>query len=133
MFRWAGAIHPRYRTPHLAILLQALWSCVLVATDTYRGLFTRVIYTEWLFFALMTAGIFRLRRRAGYSPSCRAWGYPLVPFLFVASSLVVAFTQMAASPGGSALGLLLVVAGLPVYFFWARGAAAKGGAVRADR
>jgi basic amino acid/polyamine antiporter, APA family len=50
-FGWLASIHPRFRTPYWAILLQAVWSCVLVATGTYRALFTRVVYTEWLFFA----------------------------------------------------------------------------------
>src|SRR5262249_39075297 len=125
MFRRLGAIHPRYRTPHLAIVLQAVWSSVLVATDTYRGLFTRVVYTEWLFFALMTAGLFRLRRRKDYAPLYRAWGYPPVPLLFIASSVVVAANQAAASPADSAIGLLLVAAGLPVYYLWARRSAAR--------
>jgi len=120
MFRWMGAVHPRYRTPHLAIAAQALLSGVLVATDTYSGLFTRVIYTEWLFFALMTAGLFRLRRRAGYSPACRAWGYPVAPLLFIAASVLIAANQIAANPSGSAVGLALVAAGLPVYYLWGR-------------
>ena len=47
LFRWAGAVHPVYRTPHRAIVLQAVWSSVLVVTGTYRALFTRVVYTEW--------------------------------------------------------------------------------------
>ncbi|MBI3664672.1 MAG: amino acid permease [Acidobacteria bacterium] len=130
-FRWMGAIHPRFKTPHFAILLQAIWSSVLVATGTYRDLFTRVIYTEWIFFALMTIGVFRLRRRAGYAPSTRAWGYPVLPLLFVASTFVIVFNQIAANPVGCAAGLLLVVAGLPVYYFWARKGAEKGAVTHA--
>src|SRR3972149_2414456 len=68
LFRWIGGVHPAFRTPHRAITLQALWSSVLVATGTYRALFTRVVYTEWIFFALLAAGLFVLRRRAGYAP-----------------------------------------------------------------
>jgi APA family basic amino acid/polyamine antiporter len=64
LFRWVGAVHPRFHTPHRAILLQAVWSCVLVATGTYRALFTRVIYTEWIFFGLMAVGLVLLRRRS---------------------------------------------------------------------
>jgi len=64
LFRWAGAIHPRHQTPHRAILLQAVWASVLVATGTFRTLFTLVVYTEWIFFGLMAVGLFRLRRRA---------------------------------------------------------------------
>ena len=55
---WIGAVHPRFGTPHHAIMLQAVWASVLVATGTYRALFTRVVYTEWIFFGLMAAGIF---------------------------------------------------------------------------
>jgi APA family basic amino acid/polyamine antiporter len=63
LFRWAGAVHPRFHTPHRAIVLQAIWSSVLVATGSYRVLFTRVIYTEWIFFGLMAIGLLILRRR----------------------------------------------------------------------
>ena len=60
---WAAAIHPRFRTPHRAIVLQGIWAIVLVSTGTYRALFTRVVYTEWIFFALMAVGLMRLRAR----------------------------------------------------------------------
>jgi APA family basic amino acid/polyamine antiporter len=49
LFGWAGEVHPRFRTPHRAIVLQAVWASVLVLTGTYRALFTRVVYTEWIF------------------------------------------------------------------------------------
>ena len=117
-FRWLARIHPRFHTPHRAVLIQAVWSCVLVATGTYRELFTRVIYTEWLFFALMTAGLFRLRRRAGYAPAWRLRGYPLVPALFAIAAIVVAAVSIAAQPGPAVTGLVLVVLGLPVYRLW---------------
>src|SRR5215471_15449411 len=81
-FRWLGAIHTTRRTPHRALLVQAVWSCALVATGTYRDLFTRVVYTEWLFFALMAFGLFRLRRRADYKPAWRMWGYPITAAIF---------------------------------------------------
>jgi APA family basic amino acid/polyamine antiporter len=114
--RWIGEIHPRFGTPHHAIMLQAVWACVLVATGTYRALFTRVVYTEWIFFGLMAAGVFILRRRAGYSPAYRAWGYPVLPLVFIVSTAVIVFNQLAADPVESATGLLIVLAGLPVYY-----------------
>lgn len=120
LFRWAAAVHPRFHTPHRAIVLQAIWSSVLVATGTYRDLFTRVVYTEWIFFALMTIGLMRMRRAAGYAPSYRLWGYPVVPLLFVAASTMVVYNQIAADPVNGAAGLLLVATGIPVYMLWAR-------------
>ncbi len=87
IFRWMGDIHPRFRTPHRAIVLQAIWASVLVWSGTYRQLFTRVIFTEWIFFAMMAGGIFLLRRRPGYAPAYRVWGYPWVPAIFVVASV----------------------------------------------
>jgi APA family basic amino acid/polyamine antiporter len=116
LFRWIGAVHPRFRTPHRAIVMQAIWSSVLVATGTYRSLFTRVVYTEWIFFAAMAAGIFALRRRADYAPRYRTSA--VVPILFIAASLVIVVNQIAAEPVDSAIGLLIVIAGLPIYFLW---------------
>lgn len=115
--RWAGAVHPRFGTPHHAIALQAVWASVLVITGTYRELFTRVIYTEWIFFGLMTAGIFVLRRRPGYAPKYRAWGYPWLPVLFIASTVLIVGNQLIADPVESATGLLIVLAGLPIYLW----------------
>jgi APA family basic amino acid/polyamine antiporter len=119
-FRWLAAVHPARHTPHRAILLQAIWSCVLVATGTYRELFTRVIYTEWLFFALMGVGLFRMRRRSGYRPVYGMWGYPATTLVFIAAALLVAGIQIAADPLKAATGLAIVVLGLPVYHFWLR-------------
>jgi APA family basic amino acid/polyamine antiporter len=120
LFRWIGKLHPRFQTPHIAIILQAVWASVLVATGSYRSLFTRVVYTEWIFFALMAAGLFILRRRSDYAPSYRTWGYPLVPIVFIVASAVIVGNQIAAEPIESVTGLLLVMAGLPVYYFWSK-------------
>jgi APA family basic amino acid/polyamine antiporter len=119
-FEWLAAIHPRRQTPYLAIAAQALWSCVLVATNTYRQLFTRVVYTEWIFFALLAAGLFLLRRKAGYRPPFRVPGYPLAPLLFVAGAAGIVFNQVQANPSDSVFGLGLILLGLPVYFVWSR-------------
>jgi APA family basic amino acid/polyamine antiporter len=115
-----GRAHPRYRTPHVAIVLQAVWSCVLVGTGTYRALFTRVIYTEWIFFGLMAIGLMMLRRRPGPEPTYRIRFYPWVPLLFAAAAFAIVANQIVADPGESALGLSFVLAGLPVYFLWTR-------------
>jgi APA family basic amino acid/polyamine antiporter len=120
LFRWVGAVHPVHQTPHRALVLQALWASVLVATGTYRALFTRVIYTEWIFFGLMAAGLLLLRRRTDYTPAYRMWGAPLLPLLFIAVTAAIVVNQIAAEPLSSATGLALVLAGLPIYYFWIR-------------
>jgi APA family basic amino acid/polyamine antiporter len=120
LFRWAGKIDPNFRTPARAILLQAVWSAILVATGTYGALFRRVIYTEWIFFGLMAVGLIVLRRRLEIKRDYRLWGYPLVPVIFVIASFAIVINQIISDPGESIVGLSLVLAGVPVYYFWAR-------------
>ena len=120
LFKWVGGVHPEFRTPHRAIALQAVWSSALVATGSYRALFTRVVYTEWIFFGMLAAGLFLLRRRAGYAPPYRVWGYPVLPAVFVISTAAIVINQLIAQPLESATGLLFVLLGLPVYYIWAR-------------
>jgi APA family basic amino acid/polyamine antiporter len=116
LFRWAGAIHPRFQTPHRAIVLQAIWSSVLVATGTFRALFTRVIYTEWIFFGLLAIGLMVLRRRAGVNREYSMPGYPALPVIFALASFAVVVSQVVADPLNTAIGLGMVLLGVPVYY-----------------
>jgi APA family basic amino acid/polyamine antiporter len=110
-------VHPTFQTPTRAIAAQALWASVLAATGAYRQLFTRVIYTEWLFFALLGVGLFVLRRRPGYDPPYRAWGFPVVPAIFIVVSLGLVLHQFVVDPREAAIGLGLVALGAPVYYY----------------
>ncbi len=120
LFQWAGAIHPKHLTPHWAILLQAVWASVLVATGTFRDLVSRVIYTEWIFFGIMALGLMLLRRRAGLSRDYSVPGYPLLPVVFAVVAFAVAMHEVLAAPQRTLTGLGLVLLGLPVYYLWAR-------------
>ena len=124
--RFAG-IHPRFHTPARAIALQAVWASVLVLTGSYRALFTRVIYTEWIFFALLAIGVVLLRRRASYTPRWRMPGVPLVPIVFAIVSFAIAVNQIRVDPVNSAIGLAMVLVGLPVYWIWLRKARSQSG------
>jgi APA family basic amino acid/polyamine antiporter len=115
--RTLARIHQRYQTPSRAIVAQAVWASVLAGTGAYRELFTRVIYTEWLFFALMAAGLFVLRRRSDYRPPYRTWGYPAVPFIFIAVSLFIVVHQFTVDAWEAVVGLGLVAIGAPVYYY----------------
>lgn len=118
LFRWAGALHPRYDTPHRAILLQAGWASFLVVTGTYRALFTRVIYTEWIFFGLMALGLMALRRRPGLRRDYSVPWYPWLPLGFAAAAFGIVAHQVWSDPAESAIGLGIVLLGLPVFALW---------------
>jgi APA family basic amino acid/polyamine antiporter len=120
LFQWLGEIHSKFRTPHRAILVQAIWSAILVGTGTYRALFTRVIYTEWIFFGVMAIGLFILRRRPNLMRKYSIWGYPLVPVVFIFSAFAIVLNQIWSDVAESMLGLSFVLIGLPIYYFWAK-------------
>jgi len=128
LFPWFAAIHPVFRTPHRALALQAVWASVLVATGTYRALFTRVIYTEWIFFALMALGLVLLdhrRRRLGSDAPPFPRPLPILrstilPLLFSVASLFIVVNQVLRAPFDTAMGLGLVLLGLPAYAWWRR-------------
>ncbi len=113
--RWFGHVHETFRTPSHAIVAQGIWASVLAASGAYRQIFTRVVYTEWLFFALMAAGLFVLRRRPDYRPAYRARGYPVVPIVFIVISLAIVINQFVSAPVDASIGLGFVALGAPVY------------------
>lgn len=115
-FAWLGRVHPVHLTPANAIVAQAVWASLLAATGAYRQLFTRVIYTEWLFFALLAAGLFVLRRRPGYAPAYKTWGYPAVPAIFIVASLAIVVNQIVTTPLEAMSGLGIVALGVPIYY-----------------
>jgi APA family basic amino acid/polyamine antiporter len=120
LFRWIGAVHPTRRTPHRAIWIQGVWASALVLTGTYRALFTRVVYTEWIFFGLVAVGLFLFRRRLRREGRYRVWGYPVVPAVFAVSAFAIVANQVLSDPMESLVGLGFVFLGVPVYLIWAR-------------
>ncbi|UCE40757.1 MAG: amino acid permease [Candidatus Aminicenantes bacterium] len=120
IFKWMGKIHPRYRTPHRAIVIQAVWASVLVTTGSYRVLFTRVVFAAWIFYGLMAIGLFLLRRRPEIKREYRIWGYPLVPAIFVLAAFSLVVNQIISDPAESLIGLTFILIGLPAYHFWFR-------------
>jgi basic amino acid/polyamine antiporter, APA family len=120
LFPWMGALHPRFRTPYVAIGMQALWSSALVLTGTYGVIVSRVVYTEWIFFGALALGTIMLRRSPSYVPAFRAWGFPIVPVLFALVCLAIVVNQIAGDPRESLSGLAIVATGLPVYYLWRR-------------
>lgn len=115
----AARVHPVYRTPHVAIVLTCLWSALLTLTGTYEQLFTYVTFASVLFGVLGGAAIFKLRRSRPDAPRpYRAWGYPVVPALFVLGSAALVINTLVERPVESVAGLGLVAIGLPAYWYW---------------
>lgn len=120
-FRSMAAVHPQYRTPHVAIAFTCAWAALLAVSGTYDQLFTYVTFASVLFSTLVGVAIFRLRRtHAHYPRPYRTWGYPVVPILFVLGSGLLVVNTLMERPVESLLGLGLVALGLPAYWYWRR-------------
>ena len=113
-------LHPRFQTPSAAILLQSAWAIVLALTGKYGDLLGTVVFADWIFFGLTVAGLFVLRKRLGKPAGYRTPGYPWLPALFVLVAVVVVFSTIRQSPGRSAVGAGLLLAGIPIYYLFKR-------------
>jgi basic amino acid/polyamine antiporter, APA family len=120
-FRSAAGVHPRYRTPATALLLQALVASALTLSGTYSDLLTLSAFASLAFNVLTVVGLFVLRRRQpGLQRPYRVWAYPVVPLLYLAIALFFLVYMPVADPRNTGLGLLLTATGLPAYFLWRR-------------
>jgi APA family basic amino acid/polyamine antiporter len=117
----AGRVHPKYRTPILAITAQAVWSSILVLCGSLSQLVSYTGFSVVLFAAVAVLALFVLRRRepAAERPF-KALGYPLVPGLFVLASVGMVIAEINRVPEPSRAGLAVIAAGLPVYWLFTR-------------
>jgi APA family basic amino acid/polyamine antiporter len=118
-FTAAAAVHPRYRSPHVAVVAVTVWSCVLALSGSYEQLFTYVVFTSVLFSLFGGVALFRLRAtRPNADRPYRVWGYPVVPALFVLGSIFVVYNTLVERPFESVAGLGFLALGLPAFFYW---------------
>ncbi|HSJ15918.1 MAG TPA: amino acid permease [Longimicrobiales bacterium] len=115
-------LHPRWRTPVLALLLQAGWAVLLTLSGTYGQLLDYVVFGDWIFFGLTAATLFVYRRREPDAPY-RAPLHPVLPLLFVLAAAYVVISSVVSNPRNALVGTLLIALGVPVYG-WARRRAA---------
>ncbi len=121
-FSALAEVNPRFRTPSVAIMVQLVLAIMLLLLGgSFRQLFSLAVFAEWLFY--MTAGttvfVFRRRDPQAIRPY-RVWGYPVVPLLFVLASAVLLYFTFRDNYANSALGSLVILAGIPVYYSFAR-------------
>ncbi len=128
-FRSLARLSPRSNVPARAILAQSGWASVLALSGSYDTLTDSVIFASWLFYGLVTASLFVFRRTMPDTPRpYRAWGYPVVPLIFVFVTAALLINTFVASPREALRGAALLAAGLPLYWYWARRARPDTGA-----
>jgi basic amino acid/polyamine antiporter, APA family len=120
-FKSAARLHPKYRTPAASILAQAGLSILLVLTGSLDSIANYVGFAITLFAGTAVAAVFVLRRREPNAPRpFKAFGYPWTPAIFVLVSLAIVVNAFYSDPRISGLGTLIILAGVPVYYFFRR-------------
>lgn len=120
-FAKLAEVHPRFGTPAFAIVTSCLWAAALAWSGTFEQLLTWVVFVGWIFYALGAASVIVLRRtRPDVERPFRVPGYPWMPLLFVAAAVAIVGNTILTQPRQSIIGLGVVVAGAPAFWFWNR-------------
>jgi APA family basic amino acid/polyamine antiporter len=125
-FRRIARVDPRTRAPAAAIVLQGALSLLIALTGSYEQILNYVVSVDWIFFGLTAGTVFVFRRRASGDGDggARIPGHPVTTGLFIAAAALIVVATVAKYPANSAVGIAIMLAGIPVFLFWRRKAAA---------
>ena len=125
-FLGVDRVHARFHTPHVAIVAQALTAIALIAVlQSFPSVLDYTTFAIVVATTADTSALYALRRRQPHRPRpYRAWGYPLVPALYMAANAAIALAMLHGRPLECAIALAVAASGLPFYFWWSRRAAA---------
>lgn len=118
-FKGAGEVDSKHHVPANALIYQGIWACLLTLSGTYSDLLTYVTFASILFTAMTVVGVFILRKKEPHMPRpYKVTGYPLVPIVYILIALAFLIYVVIGDPRNSGIGFVLILLGLPVYFYW---------------
>jgi APA family basic amino acid/polyamine antiporter len=124
-FKNVAKLHPTYKTPAVSLMVQMVWTCLLCISGSYGQLLDYVVFAILVFYILTIIGLFVLRRtRPNAERPYRAFGYPVLPAIYVAMALFIDIVLLRYKPQFTWPGLIIVLLGIPVYFAWSKRAPA---------
>jgi basic amino acid/polyamine antiporter, APA family len=119
-FRAVGFLHPRTLVPVVAIALQGMVAAIIALSGRYEQILNYVVSVDFIFFGATGASLFVFRRRQGPAATFRTPGHPVTTLFFSASCFLVVVNTVYTYPANSAIGLAILLAGVPVYTLWRR-------------
>lgn len=117
-FKKVALVHPRYRTPHIALLYTMIWSCVLVISGTYDILTDMVIFASFLFYGLLAAALIKMKKQG--SIKIKVIGYPVVQIIILLFSLTLIINTIVSQPEQTLTGAGLMLTGVPFYYYFGK-------------
>jgi APA family basic amino acid/polyamine antiporter len=122
-FRKVAKLHPGYKTPHVSLMVQMVWTCILCVSGSYGQLLDYIIFAVLVFYILTIFGLFVLRRsHPDVARPYRAIGYPVLPAIYIVMALFIDVVLLRYKPQYTWPGLIVVLLGIPVYYAWSRSA-----------
>jgi APA family basic amino acid/polyamine antiporter len=120
-FKSVGKLHPKYKTPHISLLVQAIWASVLCLSGSYGQLLDYTMFSVMIFYILTLVGLFVLRRtQPNAARPYKAFGYPVLPAIYILMAVFIDVVWLRYKPQYTWPGLIIVLLGIPVYFWWSR-------------
>jgi len=120
-FKGAAQVHPTFQTPTISLIIQGVWSSLLVLSGSFDQLTDMLVFAAFLYYGAMAAGVFVLRVKEPNTPrTIKAFGYPVLPALFILFCIALVVSSVIERPWECFYGLLLIASGLPFYFVWNR-------------
>ena len=126
-FRFAGRIHPSFRTPSGALIFLGLVAALLALSGTYEELYSLFVFAVWIFFALTAIALLRLRRKEpDLVRPYRVWGYPWTVLVFLTAAVALTTNLWMVRPVRSSVGLAVILGGIPFFNAWRKQSRAQG-------
>jgi basic amino acid/polyamine antiporter, APA family len=118
-FHSLARVSKNTKVPVISLIVQGIWAAVLTLSGSFDQLTDMAIFAFWLFYGLVAASVFVFRwREPDAERPYKTWGYPIVPALFVLTTIYLIATTIYNYPVRSIIGLAIIAAGLPVYFYF---------------
>lgn len=125
-FKSAAYVHPKYKVPTKSLLIFSAWSCILVFSGTFDQLTDMLVFVQFIFYALVIAGVFILRKKMPNAErSYKVIGYPVVPALYILFCVGLLINTVIEQPREAGIGLFLTALGTPFYFYFRKNGGAS--------
>ena len=118
-FKQAASIHPKYKSPSNALIIQCVWACILTFTGTFNQLITYIIFASWIFYGMSAGAVIILRvKKPELKRPYKTPLYPWIPIIFILFAIFLTINTIMEAPRDAGIGTILILAGLPFYYYW---------------
>ena len=118
-FYQASQIHPRFKSPANALIIQCVWACLLTFTGTFNQLITYIIFASWIFYGMSAGAVIILRnKKPDMERPYKTPVYPWIPIIFILFAIFLTINTIMEAPRDAAIGAGIILVGLPMYYYW---------------